>query len=461
MAELIKRENTLPTIKVSLTLEGAATGTSPIVQLEIDRGSDATGRLKLTAQDLNIPPGFDPATYRYSEPSFAIAERLWPAIQRPVQVAMEDAKILWLQLAPPLGDLAVLPWERMLEPIVGQIPIVRIPGLSLLTPLSVDRIDIVVCMSEPRAKDPFDGSGLLRRLVSSLQAIHPLEPYVHIFTDRETHAELSRPGEGQLGSQKSRVILHDPAGVPPVIRSAGEGSLSDPSGAVTNPWLLWIIDEMRESTAEAVHFVTHGYLRNGQSALALAESPRHNDDSLWSRFIGPNQLAACLAQLGAWMVGFTSPPQNFSHMGLRQFFDEVARLRAGPVLHHDATRDQHAEDLAGAYAELFQSRSPSTHRAVSMYAHPALFAESGSPDSLLFESFADTLVTNALGPTEPTTEDPAWVTTTRRYLEQSVAQLFPDQSQDASKIQRAAGEGVDSALRFVNDVLRDMGATDR
>src|SRR5262249_41642479 len=157
--------------------------------------------------------------------------------------------------------------------------IVRIPDFSLFTPLSADRLDIVVCLSEPRAKDLFDGPGFLRRLVPSLLTIHhPLEPYVHIFTDRETHAELNRYGEGQIAFDNGRVVLHDPAGAPPAIRAAKEGSISDPFGVVTNPWLRWITDEMRESTAEVVHFVTHGYIRSGQSALALAESPNHNQD---------------------------------------------------------------------------------------------------------------------------------------------------------------------------------------
>ena len=108
---------------------------------------------------------------------------------------------------------------------------------------------------------------------------------------------------------------------------------------VSDPWLRSILDEMRGTTVEAVHFVTHGYVTGDQPAIAVAESPTRNDDRLWARFIGPGQLTACLTQLGAWSVGFSSPPANFSRMGLRELADNIARQRPGPVIYHDAGSD--------------------------------------------------------------------------------------------------------------------------
>ncbi len=451
MAELIRNENELSTVRLSLGLESSSPGLMPTVQLEVDRGSELVGQVVLQPEDLNVPPDFDPGEIRYGEPPFAIAERFCPTIRSAVDKAMEGQQILWLEFSPPVGYLALLPWEAILEPVVGSRPIIRTPNFTLFTPLDVERIDVVVCLSEPQAKEPFDGVGFLRRFIPSLLT-PPLELSVHVFTDAWSHAQLSQSGE--LGEYGGRVVMHDPERAAGSAGASVERAIDDSTGGVSNPWLLWMIDEMQESTAEIVHFITHGYAHSGQSALALAESPTRNDDSRWARFVGPTELAACLAQLGAWGVGFTSPPRNYSPLGLRQLFDEESRLRAGPVLFHDAGKDPVAEELAGAYADLFMGRSPMYRAGVSMSAHPGLFAGRTPVTTSLFKSFADTLVKESpLGQVATSTNDPAWVTSTRRYLEQAVARRFPEQGVPSSKVQQAAGKGVGDALRFIDGII--------
>lgn len=455
MAEAIKAENELPTIKLSLALENLPQDAPPSVQVEFDRGGQVIARLSVQPEDLGIPLDFDPATYQYKEPAFAISEQLLPAFREPVERAMGSDQVLWLQLAPPVGHLAVLPWERMLEPAIGDTPVVRVPNFTLFTPLSVDRIDIVLCVSEPAAKGRLDGIGTLRQLVPSL-AESPFDVRVHVFTDADMHAALVAAGSNtEWGRATDRVVLHDPARAP-AVAGADDLSSRDAGGALGNPWLLWIADEMRDTTAEVVHFVTDGYVGGGQSAIALPESPTSKMDPLWARFIGPNQIAAFLTQLGAWAVGFTSPPENFSRMGLRQLFDDVAGVRAGPIVYHDVRDDEQAEELAGAYTALFGGHEPSFSRGVSMYAHPGLLATNESPDDYLYDSYADTLLSETLGREFTSAEAPVWETTTRRYLEQSVAQLFPEvQDLPRSEIARAMGEGAERALTFLNEVLSE------
>ena len=455
MAEVIKLERELPTVTLRFALEPTDEGPTPTVQLDVDRGSDILCRLTLWPEDLGKPPAFDNAAIHYDEPSAAISNRHWPILRRAITTAMMDGdSVLWLELTAPVGHMALLPWERMFEPIVGPTPIVRIPNFSLFAPIDVERIDIAVCLSEPEAKEPFGSVRFLQRLAGSLRmaSSHPI--LVHIFTDAATYSDLRRSLPEYLGSPGGDVMLHDPASAPKGPITVGEASVIDPAGDVTNPWLLWMIDEMREYTADIVHFVTHGYLNNGQSALALAESPTHRDDPLWARFIGPNQVTACLAQMGAWAVGFTSPEFNFSSLGLRQLFDDVSRLRAGPVLHHSAGEDPLSEQLAEAYDGLFACKSPSFSRAVSMYAHPGLFRPAAPPSELPATSYADALVSNLLTTPEPTTPGPGWVTSTRRYLEQAVARTFPDQAGPVSPVQRASGKGLEDALKFVDGIIK-------
>ena len=456
MAEEIKHQNELPTVKLSLGLEGSASSAAT-VQLEIDRGADVLGQLTLSFEDLGVHPEFDPASFRYEEPPFRFSEHVRGDIERMVGSALKNGPLLWLQLNPPVGHLASMPWETMLEPVVGQVPIVRIPNFLLNSPLTVDVVDMVICLSEPKAKDPFAGAEFLRKLVPALLGLSRTELRLHIFTDAKTHSRLQT--DPSLGAFDKRVLLHDPA----YLKEEGQEekrSAADATRSVRNPWLRWIVDEMREATADVAHFVTHGYLQKGQSALALAASPLENKDPLWAHFIGPGELAAFLDQLGAWSVGFTSPPFNFSSLGLRQFFDDVARLRAGPVLHHEASGDGATDELASAYADLFLGQAPAFRRTVSMYAHPGLFVESESPVSMS-SSVADTLVTKWLDePATVSAEDSVWTTSTQRYLEQTVARMFPVEVKPESHIQKAAADGVAQALKFVNEVLSKHAEVD-
>src|SRR5271155_3115145 len=107
MAELIREANELPTIRLSLGLETSESGPASTVQLEVDRGTQVCSRMTLRSEDLNLPAQLEPAGSPYWEPCFEIAPRLWPAIQRPVRLAMGANRVLWLELTPPVGHLAV------------------------------------------------------------------------------------------------------------------------------------------------------------------------------------------------------------------------------------------------------------------------------------------------------------------------------------------------------------------
>ena len=458
MAEVVKQQFALPTIKFSLGFESApkAGRPVPVILIDIERGSAAFDKISTSLDELGVPGDFDPATYpRYSEPAFQFSQNLGARIGAATGAALGREAVLWLQLADPVGFLSVLPLERMLRPFVGYLPIVRIPNFSLSPAAPAGPIDIAVCLSEPSAKMRFDGPQFLRTFIPDLlQGGYPAR--VHIFTDAGTHRAIAAdPGLGQF-TGGGTLKLYDPAGAPPAARTAG-GSMSDSGTAVTNPWLLWMLQELTGVTVDVVHFITHGYARGGQSALALAESPTTNEDRLWARFVGPGQTAAWLAHLGAWAVGFTSPPLNFSAMGLRGFFDDLSRLRAGPLVQHDAGLDQSGNEAARAYTGLLRGRPPEVLPAVSMYVHPSVFAANLVPGQIPLESFADSMVSSSLGPQPAAPAAASWVTSTRRYLEQSVATMFPEAAGPTSAAQAAASEGARNALTFVNDVLGRMG----
>jgi hypothetical protein len=262
-------------------------------------------------------------------------------------------------------------------------------------------------------------------------------PEVHVFADLAAYRGLRSSSGVRTGG--SEALVHDP-------REAGIGT---PAGA--DPWLAWIQREMAGTPVDVVHFVTHGHLDGSDPSIALAESPAAPDERLGARLISPAQLAGFLTGLGTWMVGFSAPPGNLSPLGLRLFADQLSRLRPSTVVHHQgdpfALTRLYEPHLRGQVADL----GPGDF----MYVHPRLAGIPTSP------SYAESLVDEGRGfesgPFSPA--PPPWVSRTRQYLDESVAQVFPGRSEHDSAEQSPVAEGVRAALRFVREVMREHGET--
>ena len=463
MAAVVKLENHLPVVKFSVVMESSAASSSlvPVVMIDVERGGTLLETISAAPEDLGVPADFDPAAYRYAEPAFGFSAGTGGRIARAVSgmLGLGPAETVWLHLADPVGFLSGLPLERMLRQYVGERPILRVPNFALFPARPLGRIEMALCVSEARARERFDGLSILRGLVPALLDAGSPIAALHLFTDAATYYHLGpeRDAAFERFATDTRLVLHDPAGAPSPGRSGPAASTSNAGTAVTNSWLRWMLQELSGVTVDVVHFATNGYTFAGQSALAVADSPMTSEDLLWARFIGPDELATWLSHLGTWAVGFTSPPGNFSPLGLREIADDVARLRPGPIVQHDAALGPLSfQELAWAYAGLLGGVQPAPAGSVAMYVHPAVFAQTavslaGPPDS-----FADTLVNQSLGGQQPVAA-PAWVTSTRRYLEQSVARMFPEPGEPTSASQAAVSEGAAQALRFVGEITGMLG----
>lgn len=449
-------ENRLPAVLLNLDMEptGESSPPVPVVMIQVKLGAEAIARVSVSPAELGLPEQFDPSSFRYEEPPFAFPARAGDLIGTAVNTMLGPSETLWLHLADPVGFLSLLPLEQMLHRFVGDRLIVRVPNFTLPTPRPAGPVTIAVCASEARAKASFNAVSFLAGLVPALLDVGR-PAVIHLFTDVEKYPEIAQIEGFRRLAGDERLIVHDPARAPSPVLPQQDAALEDSGTAVSNPWLQWMLQELRGTTADIVHFATHGYTYGGQSALAVAESPRVNRDLLWARFVGPNQLAACLSRLGAWAVGFSSPAPNFSSMGIRDLFDDMARLRPGPVLHHDARSDASVSELVRAYRRLLGAGQTERFVSVDMYAHPSLL---DLPSQLLGpESFAGELVHSYLGASAPAAPAPAWVTSTWRYLEQSVARMFPEQGKPVSPAQAAAGKGVEQALRLAGRLIGTSG----
>jgi hypothetical protein len=428
---LVRTIEELPTVKVSLSrYDEGSVRRSPAVEFEVGRGRKVLTRFTVDQSEVGIPPGFDPGQYRGEEPRFELSPHV---LERMAGAGLDrdDEDALWLQMASPIGYLTALPWESMLRPAFRSWPVIlRIPDFTLAPQRGAGPISIVLCASQPGG-EPLDPQRLLAEIFRlRLDESWGVPATIHVFTDPRAYSFLRSRFDSEP-EWSSAVVLHDPR----------ETDRED-----VNSWLAWLQREMSGTAVDLVHFLAHGYVADGQPALVMAESPTAPDDRLWGRLISPGQLAACLTQLGAWAFGLSALPRNSSPLGLRMFADSVARLRPGPILYEPGPARSHDY---GAYEGLLFGGRPYVGDGAFLYVHPRLTNVRGKP------SYAESLVEQTLGPTRGFRPLPTWATTTRRYLEQSAAQLFPRQAEPGSAEESAIGQGVSNALRFVDEVIRE------
>ena len=437
----------LPTIKVSLALPEtradrvrgrAAAG----VRFEVMRGRDALSAFTVDQAALGIPDGFDPASYQGREPRFLLSGDVAGLLAGGISQLLPDGREpLWLQLASPIGYLAALPWERMLreDPVLRTVlppyrSILRIPDFTLVLERGYRPLTVALCISDPGGEPSLPDAAVLPAVFG--RALYRQEPpEVHVFADLSTYRSSAF---GLTLRRGTRIFAHDP-------RQAH----SIPPGA--DPWLAWVQQEMAGTPVDVVHFATHGHVDGSDPSIALAESPATRDERLWARLISPAQVAGCLTRLGAWLVGFSSPHGNLSPLGLRLFADQLARLRPGTVIHHQG--DPLA--LTRLYQPLLRGRAADLGPGDFMYVHPRL---AGVPT---VSSYAESLAVEGRGvPIEAVSPaPPPWVTRTRLYLDESVAQVFPGRSEHDAAEQSPVADGVRAALRFVGEVMREHGGT--
>lgn len=453
MAQLVKHENDLLALEVSLAVEGSGGSGDPVVVFEVQRGDRLIHRETATPAELGVPTDLTSTTWAYADPPFVLPEPLLDRLQGAVNgVRTGRDALLWLNIAIPAGFVALLPWERLLRGRF-ELPVVRVPNFALHPARDTDQIDVVLCVTQPAGKEPFDAAALATAFVEAFRR-HVLSPTtLHVFVDAGTYPLVRDRWPGD-DPETGRVLVHDPASAPP---PAPGGPRYENPAYRSNPWFHWMAHELADRTVEVVHVIAHGYLSGNQPAIVLAEGPNPSDGDA-AVFVDPRQLAAFLSMVGVWAVGISSPPEDYSPMGSRQFLNDLSRERAGPMIQHPFATDPTAEALGETWFSVFSGVPPAKPSDVALCCHPRLFPQTSPGDST---SFAEALVGASFGAARASAVSaPAWMTLTRRHLEQSAALLFPD-TEEPEAAEAAAGRGVADAFDFISGVLAaaEPGAT--
>jgi len=288
---------------------------------------------------------------------------------------------------------------------------------------------------------------------------------VHIFTDQAVYDELMHVDLG------AGVILYPPGeaaryAIPAASAVMTEEHRTQPE-RLESPWLLWMRDALMGTSIDIAHFLCHGYMSVDRGALAMAESPTENSDETTARFVGTAELTAFLTQVGAWAVAFSSPPRNFSEMGLRVFADTLAQLRPLFVLYHDLDEggDPHCEAMERAY-RLFASPEPGrppVSASVFMYCQPyrvkgGTLPEKPRKSPAIAVAEASPDLVNLVRSSENV---PNWIAASQRYIDQCQWQLRktgPQGGQDASSTARGQKEAVEKALHDIQQAVTRLAS---
>lgn len=465
MGYLLRRQYDLTTLVISFDLSERTSR----VRCTLERDEQGTRAplldYVLDPAALGIPERLDHSTSLFEGYSFTMPGDVLDALRIALDARMAPDEAIWLYLKSPAGYLAFVPWEQLLVPAL-QRPVLRLPDFLVDPARATGEINVVLCSSQPISEEAFMSSDYMARMTRIIldQATRPTN--VHLFTDRGLMNDLANQ-LGYYGANDSRVILHNPQGAAPYAIPDRNSRVTDPTGQLTSPWLLWMRGALAGRSIDLVHFIAHGYLSGESAALSVAESPLENLDRKLPRFIGPNELAAFLAQTGAWGCVLTSPLRNYSEMAHRQFTTTLANLRPGPTLHHEMRLDRNLSALTAAY-HLFLAEHPALPPAapsLMIYSHPARVAIS------LPEGAAASYDPNAEALTEPdetnrfveelyTPEEevPGWVAAAMRYIDQrtlTVAQQTETAPGQAASVSRMAGIEQSETLRKLQYIVED------
>ena len=500
--EQLKREHDLHVLKIGLNRTGSPErppdpSREAVAEVEFSLGGPwEVGEGPTVAfplAELGIPAVFSELkSYWYHEPPYQLPSQLVSWLKEEGS-RLGTQEPVWIHHDAGSGFLPCVPWERLLSPHL-QRPMYRLPYVALNPNIDASSRDVVLCASVPAAKANIP-MGQVGRTAELLVRSDPERTFVHVFVDEEARAEvmevlvtldlqvpLLRSLEDAAGG--SGIVVHAPFEV----ESRSEPPRGGPPGPepprIQNPWLHWMLQALRGRVADSVHFISHGYLAQDRGCVALAESPTQNRDTRWARFVGPRELSMFLMHLGAWSIGFTSPPHNFSIPGLRLLADQLARQRPGPVFVLGAAHtDDKMEELGGLYKLMYGESAEHPGRPTSsLYIHPALVkGEASRPRSLKSRSawLDDAMVELGLKdammelglesepPQQGTSpqiasapedvEVPTWAVAAQRYIEQSTMRSFAAGDEGtplAPKVQMSPyGTGRQKALTFLADVL--------
>jgi hypothetical protein len=326
-------------------------------------GTEALVRHDVPAEAVGIRPDMSIRAYRGGH--FQLPPDVAFSLAASLRQRADGDEPMWLQVGFSGGQLAVVPWERLFQPIL-QAPLLRVPNFLADPVFLAGRLRLALVVSSPRTNTPFPVAEYTRWILQTAQDAVAQGTDIDVFADLDAYNALALLAGTRL---HHHVTVHDPHGAALFGGGATNTAVSW-DGALQSPWLRWIVRTLAGRSVDAVHFVCPGFFRGDQGALAVARSPAENVDREWSHMIGVGELMAFLDAAGAWAAAFSPPFDDVWAMGVRLLVDRLAWQRPGALLVH--SWEQVPTGLAEGYRFLFADHDepPPREPSLMVYTHP-------------------------------------------------------------------------------------------
>ena len=386
---------------------------------------------------------------------------------------LDEGEPLWLEIGDPPGYLPLVPWERLLHYKL-KVPILRIGQHRVRAVTYPGCVDVVVCASAISRREVLPTRLVVRQLRALAAAAHPCR--VHVFADDLYWATLGNAIRLRVAKDEGDIAVYPPPSGDAPARNLATAftSFFRPGSrrmgeAKEHPWLHWIRAQMDGWAADIVHCICSGAVFEEYGTVVCSTVPRAHSEPVMkyrgAHFVSPLEMDEFSSQLGAWAFVLSGTGRRLSRYGLRMHVDELARLRPGFVVLHDAADDPSGRILGDLYRYIARDGSPVGSSALSVTANevnPALVpsidvsVEDREDLSAEIRRFQEALAKAAEGGSTPSLGH--WTAMSQRLVEQTASSDLG--ARPRSDVELATDRGVVEALSFVSNLLNERRAAE-
>jgi hypothetical protein len=226
---------------------------------------------------------------------------------------------VWVAIDRPTGFLPAVAWERALRPEL-KMPLLRLPHLPLKPFMPRNYLDIGVCFAVP---DGDNVEGIVAAVLGAIPADLASAVRLHVFAN----PPISEICRNLRLRGRTTIAVHAPGEAEAQPEAAPSRYAAELTN-ISNPWLLWICEVLKQTSLDSVQFVATGSLMGEQGRLQfvpLAGDPVQTISS------NAREISAFLEQTGAWSLALISTSAGESGVGMRMLQDQVAWISPTPI----------------------------------------------------------------------------------------------------------------------------------
>jgi hypothetical protein len=431
---------------------------------------DGKRNWRLTLKDL----GISETMQAESRPQIVLPLQVQEGLRAGLALMNPEAdRPLWLNLVRPYGHLGMLPWERVLGPLLDR-PVLRLPDF-LERPRENTAVLETAIIFDPPPRVPAEKAALqLKSIVEGLLAASSRAKIsVNVFTPAAWSDRL-----GHISADR-RVTVHPPQMAVELAESLGARSEKREGSRL---WLDWICAAVEGRSIDAVHFVGRAIATDARTGLLISSTPIPDpvNDTVTLALINIADISTTLTRVGAWAAIFSPSPDESVGLAMAFVADAFAHNRPGTVLYHSA-RPEDRDSLRQSLQFIFASGAapPPMMAEGFLYCQPAAVAAHvdfrdrdlldvlkqnsalvGKAASVIDRARGTAASIPVIGPiigAPDVTQTPNWASATQRYIESATLDQLRSNSPDVLFTKMLSGKIMASKQdKVLKETLSDI-----